>query len=74
MKPQELIERLRYLAEQCPVDAVVFRVPSAPSCTYHNMRLDVSPRDILDLLDYIEEQQSLAANPPACGYLFGHEH
>ncbi len=54
MKPQELIDGLRYLADQCPLDAVVFRVPSAPACTDHNMRLDVSPADIRDLIDHIE--------------------
>lgn len=54
MTPQELITRLRYLAEQAPIDAVLFRVPSAPSATYHHMRLDVSPRDVLDLCNYVE--------------------
>lgn len=55
MTPQELITRLRYLAEQAPIDAVLFRVPSAPACTDHNMRLNVSPRDVLDLCDMVEE-------------------
>ncbi len=54
MKPTELIEGLKNLAMQAPIDATLFRVPSAPSCTDHNMRLDVSPRDVLDMLDYIE--------------------
>ena len=64
MTPQELITRLRYLAEQAPIDAVLFRVPSAPSATYHHMRLDVSPRDVLDLCDYVSrtEQECSALN------------
>lgn len=58
MKPTQLIDGLRYLAEQCPVQSVCFRVPSAPACTDHNMRIDVTPRDILDMLDYIESLKS----------------
>ena len=54
MTPQELITRLRYLAEQAPIDAVLFRVPCAPACTDHHMRLDVSPRDVLDLCEWVE--------------------
>lgn len=53
MKPNELIEGLRNLAMQAPIDAVLFKVPSAPSCTDHAFRLDVSPRDVLDLLECI---------------------
>ena len=55
MKPKELIEGLHNLAMQAPIDAVLFRVPSAPACTDHNMRLDVSPRDVLDLLEHIQQ-------------------
>lgn len=54
MKPQELIEGLKNLAMQCPVEAVCFRVPSGPACTLNELRLDVSPRDILDMLDWVE--------------------
>lgn len=57
MTPQQLIDGLKYLAEQAPVKAVLFRVPSAPACTYHDMRLDVSPRDVLDLIEFIESTQ-----------------
>ena len=58
MTPQQLIDRLRYLAEQAPIDCTLFRVPSAPVCTYHNMRIDVTPRDVLDLLDYIADKDT----------------
>jgi len=53
MSPQKLLEGLKYLAEQAPIDAVLFQVPCAPSCTDHSMRIDVSPRDVLDLVDYV---------------------
>ena len=63
MTPKQLLDGLRYLAEQCPVEAVCFRVPSAPSCTDHNMRINVSPRDILDLLEVIDAETNAHANP-----------
>lgn len=53
MTPQQLIDGLHNLAMQAPIDAVLFRVPSAPGCTDHHMRLDVTPRDVLDLLECI---------------------
>lgn len=54
MKPNELIEGLKNLAMQAPIDAVLFKVPSAPGCTDHAFRLDVSPRDVLDLIEYVQ--------------------
>jgi hypothetical protein len=55
MTPQKLIEGLRYLAEQAPIEAELFHVPNSPSVTDRRMRIAVSPRDVLDLLDYIQK-------------------
>jgi len=60
MTPNQLIEGLRNLAMQASIDATLFRVPSAPSCTYHDMRIGVSPRDVLDLLECIALTQKAA--------------
>jgi len=53
MSPQKLLEGLKYLAEQAPVTAVLFKVPCVPARTPHELRIDVSPRDVLDLVDYV---------------------
>lgn len=61
MKPIELIEGLRNLAMQAPVDCALFRVPTAPACTDHTFRMDVTPRDVLDLLDHVEGLQNIVS-------------
>jgi len=61
MPPKDLIERLKYLAEQAPIDAVLFQVPGAPSCTDRSMRIDVSPRDVLDLVEMVAQLQNEAS-------------